>query len=219
MPSAATEQGRRNPDHTRERILTVALHEIYRHGFRAVSIDTILSTAGITKGALYHHFSSKKELGYAVVDELLGPRILQSWEDVLEEMDDPIAALSVLRRRMLGIIQACVYGCPLNNLAQEMSPVDEGFRERVAVIFEHWIALIEAGLRRGQQSGHVRADVDPKACAAFILASIQGGIGLAKSARSETMLNQCFDALTAYEMTLRRCDTEVPTDNKQAALP
>ena len=207
MPSAPLpEQGKRNSDQTRERILAVAFHEIYRHGFRAVSIDTILSTAGITKGALYHHFSSKTALGYAVVDELLGPKLVQSWERVLVEMDDPIAALSVLRRKMLGVIQASVYGCPLNNLAQEMSPVDEGFRERVSSIFERWISLIEDGLRRGQQRGHVRRDVDPKACATFILASMQGGIGLAKSARSEALLNQCFAALDAYEMTLRPQD-------------
>lgn len=204
MPSApATEKGKRKPDQTREQILVVALREIYHHGFRAVSIDTILSTAGITKGALYHHFSSKTALGYAVVDELLGPKLIQSWERGLLEMDDPIAALSVLRRKMPGVTQASVYGCPVNNLAQEMSPIDEGFRERLSSIFERWIALIEDGLRRGQQRGHVRQDVDPKACATFILASFQGSIGLAKSARSEALLNQCFAALDAYEMTLR----------------
>jgi len=57
--------------------------------------------------------------------------------------------------------------------------------------------LIEDGLRRGQQRGHVRREVDPKACATFILASIQGGIGLAKSTRSDALVKQWFAALDA----------------------
>ena len=59
----------RNPDLTRQTLLQAAFQEIYRSGFQAASLRNILSKVGITKGALYHHFGSKQELGYAVVDE------------------------------------------------------------------------------------------------------------------------------------------------------
>src|SRR5262249_7743733 len=66
----------RSAERTRGRLLQAAFHEIYRSGFRTADLDAILATAGVTKGAPYHHFGSKDALGYAVVDEVhdcLGP--------------------------------------------------------------------------------------------------------------------------------------------------
>src|SRR5215472_11816939 len=83
----------RNPDLTRKALLQAAFQEIYRAGFQAASLDNILSKAGVTKGALYHHFSSKQELGYAVVDELLREEILDRWVRSLEKAENPIDGL------------------------------------------------------------------------------------------------------------------------------
>jgi hypothetical protein len=67
---------RRNPQRTTERLLQAAFQEIYKSGFRGTDLETILRAAGVTKGAMYHHFASKKALGYAVVDEIME---LRSW--------------------------------------------------------------------------------------------------------------------------------------------
>ena len=58
----------RQPDLTRQRILEASFAEIHRQGFQAASVANILTTTGLTKGALYHHFPSKKDLGLAVID-------------------------------------------------------------------------------------------------------------------------------------------------------
>ena len=60
-----------NPEKTRKALLGAAFNEIYHRGYQAASIDEILKNAGVTKGALYHHFESKKALGLAVIDEVL----------------------------------------------------------------------------------------------------------------------------------------------------
>jgi len=57
------------PD-TRSKILFAAYKEIHLHGFQAASLNNILAHTGVTKGALYHHFPNKTELGYAVIDEV-----------------------------------------------------------------------------------------------------------------------------------------------------
>ena len=44
-------------------------------GFQSASLDTILASAGVTKGALYYHFNSKEALGYAVVEEIIAPDV------------------------------------------------------------------------------------------------------------------------------------------------
>ncbi len=79
----------RQPDITREKLLTAAFEEMYRRGFQAASLDTILAQAGVTKGALYHHFPDKAALGYAVVDEVVRGLLLDRWLGLLDPSEDP----------------------------------------------------------------------------------------------------------------------------------
>ena len=46
-------------------------------------------------------------------------------------------------------------GCPLNNLAQEMAPVDEGFRSRIETLYRDWRRGLAKALRQGQHSGSI----------------------------------------------------------------
>ena len=62
---------KRVPDITRSKILEAAYQEIHVQGFQSASMSEILLKAGVTKGALYHHFENKMALGYAVVDEVV----------------------------------------------------------------------------------------------------------------------------------------------------
>ena len=63
----------RAPEATRGKILNAAFLEFYKHGFQGGSLNHIVEMAGTTKGALFHHFPrGKQQLGYAVVDEVIG---------------------------------------------------------------------------------------------------------------------------------------------------
>src|SRR5882762_8519561 len=83
----------RDSERTRERLLQAASREIYRLGFQSASLDTILASTGVTKGALYYHFKSKEALGYAVVDEVVAPNVHGKWVRPLQSGKDPINAL------------------------------------------------------------------------------------------------------------------------------
>ncbi len=196
---------KRNPDETRQRLLQAAFQEIHRNGFRAASLDSILADTGVTKGALYHHFPSKTELGYAIVDELIHDMISNHWLKPLSRAEDPIdGIIGVLNSYSQEDIEmGCKVGCPLNNLAQEMSPVDEGFRRRLDGIFALWRGAVAEALRRGQRSGHVRQDIDPVQIGCFIVAGMEGGIGQAKTAQNPEVLAHCRDATIDYLETLR----------------
>ena len=58
----------RNPQKTRQNILDAAEALILNHGFGATSVEAVVSRAGITKGAFFHHFPSKSELGRALIE-------------------------------------------------------------------------------------------------------------------------------------------------------
>src|SRR5580704_16517249 len=128
----------RDPERTRERLLQAASREIYRSGFQSAGLDTILASAGVTKGALYYHFKSKEALGYAVVEEVIAPDNRGTWVLPLESGKDPIDTLIGIVQDISVRPEAVRGGCRLNNLAQEMSPLDAGFQKRLAIIFDAW---------------------------------------------------------------------------------
>jgi TetR/AcrR family transcriptional regulator, transcriptional repressor for nem operon len=196
----------RAPDVTREKLLGAAFEEIYRRGFQAASLDAILATAGVTKGALYHHFPDKAALGYAVVDEVIKGLLLQRWLGLLhQDTGDPVTALQrVLRHRAANLeAHEIELGCPLNNLAQEMSPLDERFRRRIDATFDAWRDGFARALARGQENGTVRRDADPRKVAAFLVAAAEGSYGLAKSAGSRAMLRSNLETLATFLESLR----------------
>jgi AcrR family transcriptional regulator len=189
---------RREPDITRERLLNAAFEEIYQRGFQAASLDTILDRAGVTKGALYHHFPDKAALGHAVVDNVIRSLLLERWLGVLREQPgDPITALqSMLKERASDLSpEEIELGCPLNNLAQEMSPLDERFRRRIMATFELWTEGFAEVLRQGQEQGTVRKDIPAPKIAAFMVAAIEGSFGLAKGAQSVALLRSNMETL------------------------
>lgn len=196
---------RRAPDRTREALIEAAFWEMFRNGYRGASLDAILVTAGVTKGALYHHFPSKKELGYAVVDETIRSWFDRTWVEPLRATSDPVRGVAAVLRSVDRAQPQAAWelGCPLNNLAQEMSALDEGFRTRLQAIFRTWWSALGDCLRRGQASGSIRRDVNPREVATFLIASVQGAAGLAKNARDPEPFRQTCRHLVAYLEGLR----------------
>src|SRR5215472_16543059 len=136
----------RNLAETRRAILDAAFNEIHAHGFHASSVDAILKQTGLTKGALFHQFGSKLELGFAVVDEVLAPMTYVRWLEPLAAFENPLTGiLHQVRANMGDAPQAMLnLGCPLNNLIQEMSNSDGEFQRRLRLVIETWIRGIEA---------------------------------------------------------------------------
>jgi AcrR family transcriptional regulator len=208
MVPTATEQARsrRDAEATRETLLEAAFSEMYMNGFRAASLDAILTATGLTKGALYHHFGSKQGLGYAVVEERVKPLVRERYLDTFRAVADPIEGLKRMGARMQQELEKegiLLMGCPVNNLVTEMSGVDDGFRRRLAEILDEWKSTIAEGLRHGQTSGLVREDVDPAAVATFYVASYQGACGYAKNAHDIGPFEACRNGLDDHLESLR----------------
>ena len=102
------------------------------------------------------------------------------------------------------------FGCPLNNLAQEMSTVDAEFHRRS-------LRSTDAGNRaspvrwlRGQKQALVRKDVNVNEAATFVVASIEGAYGLAKNRKDRQPLRACVEGLTRYLDALRTRESQAP---------
>lgn len=195
----------RNAERTRRLILDAAFQEVYHHGYQGMRQGIVLAKTGLTKGALYHHFPNKQALGYAVVDEVIRGLVKQLWAERLGASADPLGSLIYIAGHVSEIFgpEIVIFGCPVNNLAQEMSPLDEGFRVRLDRVYQEWRAAIQQALERAQRAGELRTDVHCGNLAAYVLASLSGCIGAAKNTQSLEELHNCGAMLVDYLESLR----------------
>jgi TetR/AcrR family transcriptional regulator, transcriptional repressor for nem operon len=196
----------KTPEVTRRRILDAAFAEFYAHGFQGGSLNHIVELAGTTKGALFHHFDSKHDLGYAVLDDVIGPLLLARWLDPLTDASDPIAAIQqAFRRYVESDISSghWLQGCPLNNMAQEMSPLDDGFHQRIDALYDTWRERYAGALERAIAAGTVRPNISPPDVAALIVAAQMGIWGSGKSSRNTSVMRQATQGVCDYLDSMR----------------
>ncbi len=191
---------------TRAKILFAAYREIHSYGFQAASLSNILAHTGVTKGALYHYFPNKTELGYAVIDEVIAQRIYLSFIQPLEHFENPVDGFIEMIKNSgeAFSITDINLGCPLTNLAQEMAPIDEGFRTRLVNIYEKWHRSIADVMVQAKQSGHIIEECDPYTLAVTIVATMEGALNAAKVAQNLDKLYYCGCGLIQYLQLIRK---------------
>jgi len=188
---------------TRQKILDVTADEIHQHGFQSTSLSTILARCGISKGALYYHFSNKLELGYAVFEEVYVSMFLESWQPALSK-EDPIEGLCEYFTSMCEtmVCSEAVCGCPLNNLCEEMANVDEGFRLRILAMQQKLNGLIVDAFSRIESE--LRPDLELSHVGYFIVASVNGAISLSKGSRNKEIFQYVINELCCYTRNLKK---------------
>lgn len=187
------------PD-TRTKILFAAYKEIHLNGFQSASLNNILAHTGVTKGALYHHFPNKTELGYAVIDEVITDRILRSFVEPLSGSDDSIQSLIDLIQHSgdAFTLRDIELGCPLGNLAQEMAAIDEGFRVRLNRIYELWHGAIINAVKQAQDKGRIIPSINPEHIAVMVVATMEGCLSAGKISQDLNKLLCCGAGLIQY---------------------
>ncbi|ROP27570.1 TetR family transcriptional regulator [Couchioplanes caeruleus] len=187
---------------TRERIVASAVTLMADHGVEATSLDQVLVAAGASKSQLYHYFQDKQELVRAVI----------AWqaETVLRVSAQELAAVDswpALQAWFDALVQAqrhsqCRLGCPIGSLAAELADISEPARQDLAGAFDAWTRQLGAMFDRLRAGGLLPGDVDVMTLATATLATIQGGILLAKTTRDPERLRAALTATTGYLQAL-----------------
>jgi TetR/AcrR family transcriptional regulator, transcriptional repressor for nem operon len=185
---------------TREQILDAAGRLIHLRGFHNTSVDDILRESGVGKGNLYYYFKSKDELGFAALDRTLDRIREEVLEGVFAPGGDPWKQLeafldfSVERARREG----CTGGCPLGNLALEMSDIHEGFRTRLGQAFGQLRSTIEETLGQARAQGTFRIGADIPRLAHFIIAGLEGAFMMGKLHRDIELMTSVVEELKTH---------------------
>ncbi len=191
-------------ERTRNAIIDVAKELIHSNGFRTTSINDIIDQLGITKGAFFHHFKNKKELGFAII-EYWRQTLYERWVKPLETSTDPLTDLYMVPYDLYGgyTITDLKKGCPLANLAMELSPIDEDYRERINAIYAMLEDGAEKALIRGQEIGVVSKDVDTVRVARFYEELMAGTRSVAKNTLDKERLLETLETFREYLETKR----------------
>ena len=180
-----------DPEATRARILDAAADAFQHRGYHATSMHDIMRIAGVPGGSVYHYFPTKKSLGVAVIKERVAGNLAETWIEPLCKA--PSAAegiLGVFDDVAESIGDGVVLGCPVNNLALELSLADADFQRALREVFERWEKAI-ADRVRAEAGARKRGKTDSAAVATVVVAIFSGAMSLAKAEQSTAPLRRC----------------------------
>ena len=161
---------------TRLTILNKAFELIYSKGYQTTSIDDIIATTQVTKGAFYYHFKTKDEMGVAIIEEILKPNMQESFINPIENSENPLDDFYNMISYLLledPFLQV-KYGCPVGNLTQEMTPWNNQFSNALLELVNQWKITIEKSVVNAQKSGLIRKDVNGEQVAYFMMSGYWG---------------------------------------------
>jgi len=184
---------------TREKILDAIFALVYINGYNGTSMSMILKECDIPKGSLYHYFKSKKEMVLAVLKERISPKMDEFYEfkrvDDENEIDTIILSIFKVSQKDL-LVQ---YGCPLNRLNQEMSPIDKDFEIEINNIYEN----IKNKIKSLLANTRFKQDVDVDSLSDFIIMTIWGNLSLSPNQSSKDRYLSSVTHLVNYLKLLK----------------
>lgn len=193
-------------DTVRVRLLETTFHEVLRSSFQKTSLSQILKKSDVSKGGFYHYFSSKSDLGVALITEVHEMYLQERWLKPLAKVkSDPIKQLIQLfdnNAKEISQDGTCC-GCPINNLSQEMSSLDENMRRALVALSENWVSGFQNFIYQAQKKGLITKDLKAKSIATFLVSFCGGTIGLVKTRQNLEIIQQNKPTLIYFLESLR----------------
>lgn len=182
-------------ENTRERVLATSMILINRNGFNGTSINDIIEATGVKKGNLYFHFRNKEELGLALIQKAKEEYFSYLAKNAkgkrpLEKIDNILNAIYRLHKK-----KKFIGGCIFGNIALEMSDTNQNYTSSISEVFEELIALLSNLLNEAMDEGNLEINIPPAILARYILASLEGGIMMARVSKKENDFLNCIQSI------------------------
>ncbi len=187
------------PD-ARTRLLDAAINVIRAQGYSATTVDDLCRTAGVTKGAFFHHFASKDAMAVAAAQhwtDVTAPIFAAAPYHARPEPARRVLDYVALRKAMLTDRSPAEFSCLAGTMAQETYDTHPEIRDACgASILGHAQTLIPDIQAALDASG--RTTLSARSLAIFAQSTLQGAFVLAKAGGDPTIAADCCDHLTRY---------------------
>lgn len=189
---------------TRLAILQKAYELIYANGYQTTSIDEIIATTEVTKGAFFYHFKNKDEMGIAIINEVLKP-LTANFLEPLKNEEDPLGSIYSLIDNLLmkNDFLKVEYGCPVGNFTQEMTPWNAAFNKVMNELTQQWTKAMITSIEKGKKNGLLRNDVNAKQVTLFVISGYWGIRNFGKLDNSKKAYLPYLKELKKYLNTLK----------------
>jgi TetR/AcrR family transcriptional regulator, transcriptional repressor for nem operon len=185
---------------TRLTILQKAFELIYTNGYQTTSVDDIIATTQVTKGAFYYHFKTKDEMGLAIINELMKPNFKNTFIEPLQSDENPLDIIYNLMYNLLmkNEVLKVEYGCPASNFTQEMAPWNIDFTRALNELSLQWEKAIIDAIEKAKNNGKIKQNVNGKEVAVFVMAGYWGVRNLGKLENSKSVYLVYLKGLKSY---------------------
>jgi TetR/AcrR family transcriptional repressor of nem operon len=180
---------------TREKILQAASRLFALKGYHDAKLEEVLNTAQVSKGAFFHQFRDREDLGFAVLDWHMDRRrqLLDAIEQELPPAKQADPLQQVFRRldaiqEMVRRREGCKGGCIVGNMSTALSDCHDGFRKRLAECFEEMAQEFLPHLEAAARQGRVMRRTNTGELARYIVTVIEGAIMQARTLGDATLL-------------------------------
>lgn len=185
---------------TRKLISEKAFQQFYKNGFKATSVNEIMKATGLSKGAFYHNFKNKDEIGVFVVKAQLNTQIYQAMISPLYAEGE---AKTILKKTFLNKFQAFtsdekLMGCPVNNLINEIGGSQNLLNEALKELINTWIKAVADIIERGHKDGSIKPETNAQQTAIYLVSSFEGMRGIRKLYQDDVSWNAYRAAMENY---------------------
>lgn len=158
---------------TRQKLIDATYDEVYSHGYQGSALADILANAGVHKGSMYHYFGNKKEMALAAIREKMGQRFDNLYLAITHEEGRYLEKLfSLIRDTSRRDFKR---GCPLANLVQEMSNLDNDFDQALQEIYVHFRDVVRQIYDKAVENQEMKP-CDTDKLALFTIVTLEGAI-------------------------------------------
>ncbi len=180
----------RNAEITKEKILSEAAALFNVKGFKGTSISDITTATGLTKGAIYRHFSDKEELEEHTF-EYISARMVATFRTVIKSKNNAPDKLKAICDFFDSYIHNPVIagGCPILNAGVESDDTMPGLNLRVSRLLNILQDSLEYTIRNGIEYGQIKPQTDPSVFATIFIATLEGAVLMSKIRNRDKEMN------------------------------
>jgi len=182
---------------TREKILKRCFEAMEVVGFEALRADKEVLNLNISKGALYHYFPTKLDIGYAMVDEIIMPMYEKKWSGLIDRSEGISTMIYQIieSEKQEATEKKILRGDVLYNLMLEMSGVDLKFRQKLEEVLEMQVKILQKSLLAGKTSQEIKPGVDSRSMAYLLIGQLHGCYAIAKTRASKDVFVSMVNGL------------------------
>ncbi|WP_405247096.1 MULTISPECIES: TetR/AcrR family transcriptional regulator [unclassified Cellulophaga] len=185
---------------TKQLILEESFRLFYSNGFKSTSVDKVMLATKLTKGAFYHHYKNKQELGLAVISTKVKERV---YDGMVAPLYQPGNALDILKATFIDRLKSFSihekkHGCPMNNLINEIGDEEIAYQIALKKIIEEWQAALIFLIDRGKLEKSIQQNIESKAVAIYLISAFEGIRGIRKLYQDDAILEAYISGLSFY---------------------